>query len=106
MGWTEAPDERPQAPGHRVHRREHGFRCAGGTAQTALTNAAAGIMTSGIAGSAMLGLKKGGQLARTGAGAIGQGFFWGQQAMADPAAATQQLVDRFKNINKPGGGAA
>ncbi len=81
-----------------------GTAIANSIAQTALTNAAAGIMTAGVSASAMSGLKKGGQLARTGAGAIGQGFFWGQQAMADPAAAAQQLIDKFKNINKPGSG--
>ncbi|CAA7619323.1 type IV secretion system protein [Magnetospirillum sp. UT-4] len=75
---------------------------ANSIAQTALTNAAAGILTAGVSGSALFGLKK----SREVAGMLGQ--FGGQ--MHDrlwegaTKAAGADLADKFRNINKPGGG--
>lgn len=84
-----------------------GTSIANSIAQTALTNAAAGIMTAGVSASAMMGMKKAGQaagpagnLAAGAASAGSKGFFWGQSAMADPAAAGRDLVERFQTINK------
>jgi hypothetical protein len=80
-----------------------GTSIANSIAQTALTNAAAGIMTAGVSASAIMAGKKGLPTAGNMASNISKGFFWGQSAMSDPGAATQDLVDKFKNINKPGG---
>lgn len=81
-----------------------GTSFANSIAQTALTNAAAGIMTAGISASAMLAGRRGVPLAGNAAAGLSRGFFWGQQAMADPATAGQQILDRIRTINKPGGG--
>lgn len=64
-----------------------GTSIANSIAQTALTNAAAGIMTTGVSGSAMLAVKKTGQAGRQ---------------VIDVAG--QQILDRIRTINKPGGG--
>jgi len=80
-----------------------GTAIANSIAQTALTNAAAGIMTAGASATAMLAGKKGGSIAAGAGPALSKGFFAGRDAMADPGAAVQGLVDKFKNINKPGG---
>lgn len=84
-----------------------GTSIANSIAQTALTNAAAGIMTAGVSASAMLAGRKGGQVAQLLSGPAGEaasaaskGFFWGQNAMSDPASAGQAIAEKFRNINK------
>ncbi|CDK99165.1 Membrane protein [Magnetospirillum gryphiswaldense MSR-1 v2] len=72
-----------------------GTAIANSIAQTALTNTAAGIMTAGATASAMLGMKKSGQVASA----------LGGPALDIAKTQTSSLVDKFKNINKPGGGA-
>lgn len=81
-----------------------GTAIANSIAQTALTNTAAGIMTAGAAGTAMALGKKGPPMSGNLAAGISKGFFAGQAAMADPAGAAQELLKKFQNINKPGGG--
>lgn len=81
-----------------------GTSMANSIAATALTNAAAGILTAGMAGSAMFAGKKGLPMAGNTLAGISKGFFAGSRAMADPGAAAQDLIDKFKNINKPGAG--
>lgn len=80
-----------------------GTSMANSIAQTALTNAAAGIMTAGVSASAIMAGKKGIPTAGNAVANLAKGFAWGRDAMADPAAAGQALVEKFKNINKPGG---
>jgi len=82
-----------------------GTSIANSIAGTALTNTATGILTAGMSGAAMFGLKKSPGAIGSAATAISHGWFWGQNAMANPEAAAANLVDKFKNINKPGGGA-
>jgi len=72
-----------------------GTAIANSISHTFLTNTAAGIMATGAAASALFGMKKGGQLANA-LGAPGLD-------MAKAQAST--LIDKFTNINKPGGGA-
>ncbi|MBC7953627.1 MAG: hypothetical protein H7Z12_17650 [Rhodospirillaceae bacterium] len=79
-----------------------GTAIANSIAQTALTNTAAGILSAGVAGSAMAGAKHGLPMAGNALAGISRGFFAGQKAMADPAGAVQNLVNKFQNINKPG----
>ncbi|MGE4278213.1 MAG: hypothetical protein AB7G62_01415 [Magnetospirillum sp.] len=79
-----------------------GTSIANSIAQTALTNAAAGIMTAGVSGSALFGMKKApaaAGLAGNAAAAVGAGLQMGQAAAGNPQAAAQVLVDKFNNIN-------
>lgn len=82
-----------------------GTSIANSIAGTALTNAAAGVMTAGITGSGLSAAGKGIPGVGNALSAYSRAFFWGKQAMGDPGAAAKELVDKFKNINKPGGGA-
>jgi hypothetical protein len=82
-----------------------GTSIANSIAQTALTNAAAGIMTAGASASALMAGKKGLPMAGNAAANISKGFSWGQRAIHDPMAAGNDLIKKFQDINKPGGGA-
>lgn len=92
-----------------------GTAIANSIAQTALTNTAAAVLTGGVAGSALFGMKKGaagvmseagiGGVAAGGAGWVGDrapyALGYGGAAVAHAAS---NLVNKFQNINKPGGG--
>ncbi|MEW5728048.1 MAG: type IV secretion system protein [Pseudomonadota bacterium] len=83
-----------------------GTSIANSIAQTALTNTAAGILTGGVAGSALFAAKNAPAAAGNAAAAVGRGWFWAQKAAADPMQMGNDLVDKFKNVNyqKPSGG--
>ncbi|MCA1908960.1 MAG: type IV secretion system protein [Magnetospirillum sp.] len=94
-----------------------GTSIANSIAQTALTNAAAGIMTAGVTGSALWAGKKTGQgiMGEDGIGGVaaagmkaagGKALFGVGYGAAAAAHHAGQLLDKFKNINQPrdGGG--
>jgi type IV secretion system protein TrbL len=71
-----------------------GTSIANSIAGTALTNVAAGIMTGGVATSGL-----------TAASATKGMALWGARKLAPPiVTAAAELVEKFKNANKPGGG--
>ncbi len=83
-----------------------GTSIANSISQTALTNAAAGVMTSVVAVAAYMATKKARMAASVVGGIGGRNLTGGMAATGGQnTEAPKALVDRFKNINKPGGGA-
>lgn len=89
-----------------------GTAIANSIAQTALTNTAAGIMTAGAAGTALAAsrvlnpLNAGSRITKGLEGAGQQLDAWTGTGQGSMRGAAQALVEKFRNINKPGGGAS
>lgn len=82
-----------------------GISMANSIASTALTNSAVATMTAGAAGTALMLGKKGPGMAGNAAAGFSRAWQFGQSAIADPnGPAVQDLLNKFKNVNKPGSG--